>query len=116
MESMVFADEEFGLDTFASITHPRKHPRTEVWEFMLKFQKDHEGVPPTLQEITDAIGAHNKSSAQNYLGTLVKQGLVKEIFDTGQPRRYVAVGGSEHGGAEPDDIGTRITPRGEWPQ
>ena len=114
MGNTIFEEPWNESGVFVPTAQPQKNAQTRVYEFMRKFQAEHRGIPPTLDEIAAAIGVNNRSSSKHYITRLIAAGLVKEMFEEGQPRRYVALGFDERR-VEIPDIGTALTPKGEWP-
>lgn len=66
--------------------------KNQVWQYMLNYQQEHEGVPPKMDEIQ---AAHPdlawRSSVRYTIQGLVDAGLVIETDDPGTARRYRAV-------------------------
>ena len=66
--------------------------KNRVWQYMLDYQQEHEGMPPKMDEIQ---AAHPdlawRSSVRYTIQGLVDDGLVVETDDPGTARRYRAV-------------------------
>jgi hypothetical protein len=64
----------------------------QVWQYMLNYQEEHEGMPPKMDEIQ---AAHPdlawRSSVRYTIQTLVGDGRVVETDEPGTARRYRAV-------------------------
>lgn len=73
---------------------PAKHSKQQVYDFIAGFIEQHE-VPPTRQQIVQALGMASKSVADYYIVRLVKDGRLervgygkqRSIFLTNDPNR-----------------------------
>jgi hypothetical protein len=66
-------------------------PEYRLWKFMLSYQRDNHGIPPTMEEMVEACELNFRSSAKYQLESLVAMRVVEAIFPEGQARRYLAL-------------------------
>lgn len=60
-----------------------------IWRFMLRYQADNHGVPPTIREIMEATGIVSENGVSEMVQRIRKQGKVTQVR-----ARYVAVEGT----------------------
>jgi len=59
---------------------------SHVYEFILKFKQDHDGIAPTVLEIGKACGINSTSVVRHLLDSLVLLGMIKCDYGKGKSR------------------------------
>ena len=59
---------------------------SSVYDFIVKFKTDHDGVAPSVLEIGKACGISSTSMVRHYLNSLVLFGMIKCDYGTGKSR------------------------------
>lgn len=57
-----------------------------VYDFILKFKIDHDGIAPSVAEITEGCQLHSTSAVNHYLNSLVLFGMIKCDYGNGKSR------------------------------
>jgi SOS-response transcriptional repressor LexA len=72
-----------------SLTPLRQH----VYDFILKFKQDHDGVSPSVLEIGQACGISSTSITRYTLDCLERLGMIECDYGAGKSRMIKVVGG-----------------------
>ena len=49
----------------------------KVYEFIVQYKSDHDGISPNLREITDGVGLASVSTSAQHIRALRRAGLIK---------------------------------------
>lgn len=72
--------------------NPQKSPKyQQVFDFIVKFKKEHDGNSPSIREIGDAIDVSSTNVVRYYLNGLAQMGKIK--YAGKKPRMIEVVGG-----------------------
>jgi len=67
--------------------------RQRVYDFIIKYKVDHDGVSPSVSEIGQACGISSTSITRYTLDCLERLGLIKCDYGAGKSRMIKVVGG-----------------------
>ena len=64
----------------------------KVYEFVVQYKTDHDGISPNLREITDGVGLASDSTSAHHIRALRRAGLIKSKAGHRVARGYEVVG------------------------
>jgi repressor LexA len=51
--------------------------REQVFDFIVRYKSEHDGIPPTIREIAEGMGMSSTSTVVYYLTRLAKDGKIQ---------------------------------------
>ena len=64
----------------------------QIYEFIVQYKSDHDGISPNLREIADAVGLASISTSAQHIRALRRAGLIKSKAGHRVARGYEVVG------------------------
>jgi SOS-response transcriptional repressor LexA len=64
-----------------------------IYNFILKFKQDNDGLSPTFREIAAGVGLSSNNSVKYQIEKLVKFGLLEGLGGDGKARNIKVIGG-----------------------
>lgn len=73
----------------------RQGTQQRVYEFIIKYKKEHQGISPTVRTIMEGIGLSSTSVAHYHVESLEKAGLIYRVYsdDSEKSIGYEVAGG-----------------------